>query len=45
MRTIEEKEGFTLGEYNWNNIRYADDPTLIAYSPEKLLLKKVLSKV
>ena len=36
MRAIEENERFTVGGYNWNKIRYADDTTLIADSPEKL---------
>ena len=36
MRTIEEESGFSIGGYNLNNIRYADDTTLIANSPQKL---------
>ena len=36
MRAIEEKEGFTVRRYNWTNIWYADDTTLVADSPEKL---------
>ena len=43
MRTIEEESGFSIGGYNLNNIRYADDTTLIANSPQKL--QKLLNMV
>ena len=36
MRTIKEESGFVIGGFNMNNIRYADDTTLIADTPQKL---------
>ena len=33
---IEGMEGFSIGELNVNNIRYADDTVLVADSVEKL---------
>ena len=36
LRNIEQHEGITVGGYNINNLRYADDTVLIADSEEKL---------
>ena len=46
MRRIEEIEGLKIGGHNINNIRYADDTVLAAYSEEKLqeLLNKVMEE-
>ena len=43
MREISNIKGIVVGGYNMNNVRYADDTTLIAESEEKLqdLLEKV----
>ena len=43
MSAIEEKEGFIVGGYNWNNIRCADDTALIADSTE--MLQEILNTV
>ena len=36
MRTIDDKGDYSIGGCTVNNIRYADDTTLIAHTPEKL---------
>ena len=33
---IKEESGFVIGGFNMSNIRYADDTTLIADTPQKL---------
>src|SRR5688572_25068232 len=43
MREIDSVEGFTIGGFNMNNLRFADDAVLLAASKEKL--KELLNKV
>ena len=43
MSTVQDLEGVQIGDMNINNLRYADDTTLIADSNEKL--QKILDRV
>ena len=43
MTTVQDLEGFHIGDMNINNLRYTDDTALIADSNEKL--QKILDRV
>ena len=43
MSSVQDLEGFQIGDMNINNLRYADDTALTADSKEKL--QKILDRV